>query len=312
MADFPLQENVSLSKYTTFKVGGLARYFIECKSIEQVKNVTSWAKEKALSIFVLADGSNVIVSEKGFDGLVMRIKIEFVKIKDNILEAGPATSMEELVNQTVDKELSGIEWAGGLPGSFAGAIRGNAGAFGGEIKDTISEVKSISLVTGKEIIRNNTQCKFGYRHSIYKELANEVIVSAKLKLNKGDRDELRKIADSRIEYRRQRHPLDLPNSGSIFKNTPVDNIPSDQLDQWKDNIKTDPFPVVPTAKIIADAGLQGMKIGGAQVSTKHSNYIVNLGGATGEDIYELIKKIKAVVYEKYGVELEVEPELLGF
>ena len=312
MSDFPLQENVSLSKYTTFKVGGLARYFIECKSIEQVKNVTSWAKEKALPIFVLADGSNVIVSEKGFDGLVMRIKIEFVKIKDNILEAGPATSMEELVNQTVDKELSGIEWAGGLPGSFAGAIRGNAGAFGGEIKDTISEVKSISRVTGKEIIRNNTQCKFGYRHSIYKELANEVIVSAKLKLNKGDRDELRKIADSRIEYRRQRHPLDLPNSGSIFKNTPVDNIPSDQLDQWKDNIKTDPFPVVPTAKIIAEAGLQGMKIGGAQVSTKHSNYIVNLGGATGEDIYELIKKIKAVVYEKYGVELEVEPELLGF
>ena len=312
MADFPLQENVSLSKYTTFKVGGLARYFTECKNVEQVKKVISWANKKTLSIFVLADGSNVIVSQKGFDGMVLRIKIKFVKIEGDILEAGPATSMEELVNQTIDKGLGGIEWAGGLPGSFAGTIRGNAGAFGGEIKDTISEVNSISLVNGKEITRNNTECKFGYRHSIYKELANEVIISAKLKLRAGDKNKLREIADSRIEYRRQRHPLEFPNSGSIFKNTPVENIPPDQLDQWKDNIKTDPFPVVPTAKIIADAGLQGLKIGGAQVSTKHSNYIVNLGEATGEDIYQLINKIKSVVYEKYGVELEVEPELLGF
>lgn len=312
MLNFPLQENISLAKYTTFKVGGSAKYFAVCENVNEVRDAISWANEKNLPIFVLADGSNVIASEKGFGGLVLRIAINYVSHEGNILDAGSAASMEELVNTSVDNGFSGIEWAGGLPGSFGGAIRGNAGAFGGEMKDVIKEVVSISLKNGKEITRDNKECGFEYRGSVYKEHPQEVIIYAKLDLKKGDKNKLREIADSRIKHRKEKHPLEFPNSGSIFKNTPVEKVPPDQLDQWKDNVKTDPFPVVPTAKIIADAGLQGMKVGGAEVSTKHSNYIVNTGNATGEDIQELINKIKTAIYEKYEIELEVEPELLGF
>ncbi|MEX2361593.1 MAG: UDP-N-acetylmuramate dehydrogenase, partial [Patescibacteria group bacterium] len=283
-----IAQNISLAELTTFKVGGPAKYFCVAKNAEDVIAAINWAKENNQPIFVLADGSNVIASENGFAGLVIRVGVDFLNTNMQVLEAGAATSMKRLVDVSVANGLAGLEWAGGLPGSFGGAIRGNAGAFGGEIKDTITSIKSISTVSGEIVERDNEQCQFSYRDSIFKRLNNEIIISAKLQLTPGDARELREIADSRIAYRQQKHPMEYPNSGSIFKNTPIENIPPDQLEQWQENIKNDPFPVVPTAKIIADSGLAGLKVGGAQLSTKHTNYIVNIGSATGEDIFELI------------------------
>ncbi len=312
MANIAFQENVPLADYTTFKVGGPARFFLEVKTIEEIRNAVAWAIEKGLPIFVLADGSNVIVSQKGFSGLVIKTSINGIKVADNRLIAGAATSMKIVVDCAVSAGMSGIEWAGGLPGSFGGAIRGNAGAFGGEIKDSAEEVVSISLTDGELRKRDNQACEFGYRESIFKKLGSEVIISAILRLKPGEKNQLRAIADDHIMFRQNRHPLDYPNSGSIFKNTPVEKVSEQWQEHFKDFIKTDPFPIVPTGKIIEDSGLKGRQVGGAQVSSKHANYIVNTGGATGEDIFELINQIKQTVREKFGIELEVEPELLGF
>ena len=312
MSELQVQENIILAEHTTFKFGGPARYFVAADSVEQVREALAWAKQRQLPIFILADGSNMIVSSRGFAGLVIRIRVDFITRNDQTIEAGAATSMERLVNESVANGLAGLEWAGGLPGSFGGAIRGNAGAFSGEIKDSITEVTSLVLETGELQVRSNQQCQFIYRGSIFKQKGDEVIISAKLGFRSGDPKELRAIADDHITYRAQRHPIEYPNSGSIFKNTPVEKVPPDQLDQWQGVIKNDPFPVVPTAKIIADAGLAGLSVGAAQLSTKHTNYIINTGNATGEEVMGLIEKIKTAVFQKYGIELEVEPELLGF
>lgn len=306
------QENVPLAAYTTFKVGGSARYFAVVKTIEELRAALSLAAEKNLPILIMAGGSNLIISSKGFDGLVIFVQFGGVKIEDDILTAGAAATMEKLVDSAISKSLAGLEWAGGLPGTFGGAIRGNAGAFGGEIKDAVARVTTVNFHTGALKNWTNNECQFGYRDSIFKQEPSEVIVLARLQLAHGDGAELRHIADEHIRYRQERHPLEYPNSGSIFKNVPVENVPPETRKIFEASVKTDPFPVIPTARIIADASLKGVRVGDAQVSEKHSNYIVNLGAATGEDIVALIKKVQNVVQEKFSIKLEVEPELVGF
>lgn len=307
-----LQENVPLAPYTTFNIGGPARYFVTVATIEELEEAIATAHTNGWPIFVLAGGSNLIISTQGFNGLVIKIAIGDHQSSGNELSAGAATPMSTLVDASITRGLGGIEWAGGLPGTFGGAIRGNAGAFGGEIKDSIESVTTINSQTGEQKTWTNVECQFGYRDSIFKRNPQEIIVSASLTLKPGDANELRQIADSRIQYRQEKHPLEYPNAGSVFKNTPVEAVPVAVLPTFQDSIKTDPFPVVPTAKIIADAGLAGTQVGKVQVSTKHTNYIVNLGNGTGEEIVELIEKVKFVVMEKFGITLEVEPELVGF
>lgn len=307
-----ISNNVSLAPYTTFKVGGPARRFVAVKSLTELHEALVRARHQHWPIFVLAGGSNLIVANSGFPGLVVLVQFGGIKIIAQKIIAGAATPMKVLVDASIAKGLAGLEWAGGLPGSFGGAIRGNAGAFGGEIKDTIDRVTSVNRHTGSIKHWNQTDCQFEYRGSLFKRQPDEIIIIATLQLRPGEQRQLRQTADSHISYRQQKHPLEYPNAGSIFKNTPVKKIPAPILKQWQDVIKVDPFPVVPTAKIIADAGLKGLRVGDAQLSEKHTNYVVNLGAATGEDIVAVIKKIQTVVQEKFGIELEIEPELVGF
>ncbi len=306
-----IKEHQSLAPLTTFHVGGPARYYAEVATLEELQEALNWGKEHSQKIFLLAGGSNVIVSSRGFAGLVINIQIDSHALAGHILTSGASTPMKILVDSSIAAGLAGLEWAGGLPGSFGGAIRGNAGCFGGEIKDVVLSVTSVDIKTGDRVTRNNFECQFNYRDSLFKRV-EEVIVSAQLQLKPGDVDGLREIADDHIRYRQQRHPMDLPNAGSIFKNTPVTRVPTKQLPQFKDSIKTDPFPVVPTAKVIALAGLQELRVGDAQISEKHTNYIVNLGNATGEQIVELISQVRTAVKKKFEIELEIEPELVGF
>lgn len=306
-----IQENVSLAPLTTFKVGGLARFFAVVRSVEELHGVLATARQNSWQILILADGSNLIISDDDFNGLVISIDINSWRLDGTTLTSGASTSMKELVDTSVEAGYSGLEWAGGLPGSFGGAIRGNAGCFGGEIKDSIVEVESVESVTLKKIVRSQDDCKFGYRDSIFK-ISSEVIIGAKLRLEPGDRVELRRIADDHIHYRQTHHPMKYPNSGSIFKNVPLEQVPKVHLPLFKDAIKNDPFPLVPTAKIIAVAGLKGWRVGDAQLSEKHSNYIVNLGQAKAADIVTLIEKIKTEIKSRYQIELEVEPQLVGF
>lgn len=307
-----VQENVSLADYTTFKVGGPARYFCSVKTIEELRFARDFANSKNCPIFVLGAGSNVIASTPGFDGLVIHINFNSIEVDGRVIRAGSGSQMYDLVDTTVTAGLAGLEWAGGLPGTFGGAIRGNAGAFKGEIKDTIQFVTAFSVVTGEIKIFDNPACEFEYRESYFKRHPVWVILNAELLLESGNIEQLRSIADEHIEFRKNRHPLEYPNAGSMFKNVAIETIPTATMELFKDFVKVDPFPVVPTGKIIQDAGLKGYQVGGAQVSEKHCNYIVNRGNASGEDIHQLVLEIKKQVHDNFGIKLETEPEFLGF
>ena len=307
-----IRNDLPLAPFTTFKVGGTARKFVKVSNIEELQQALEYSRQEKLPIFILAGGSNLIVSSKGFDGLVIKAEFSSQIISHYRIISGSGVTMAAIVSASIESGLSGLEWAGGLPGSLGGAVRGNAGAFGGEIKDIVESVVSVDLLSGKTIARNNRQCNFGYRTSIFKQKAGEIIVSVSLKLRQGDTIELKKIANSHITYRQDKHPMDMPSAGSVFKNIPVEGLVDDVKEKYKSFIKTDPFPVIPVAKIIADCGLAGRKIGGAQISEKHTNYIVNTGKTTPEDIVELIKEARRVVRKKFGIILEIEQELVGF
>jgi len=304
-----LQKNVSLKNYTTFKIGGPAKYFLIAKKREDLVGAIKIGKQFKLPIFVLGGGSNLLVSDKGFNGLVIKIELTglFLKSK-NIIESEGGVMMRDLVSMAIKSGLAGLEWAGGLPGTFGGAIRGNAGAFGGEMKDSVAFVETLdSKLNFKKL--SLKQCQFLYRSSVFKK-KNWMVVSATVKLKNGDKKALLKIANSRIKYRQEKHPLEFPNAGSVFKNVPVKKLAKKFQIEFNDRIKQDPFPIVPTAWFIIGAGLTGKKIGRAQISKKHSNYIVNLGGAKAHDVVSLIEFVKKTVKKKYGVLLEQEVQLL--
>lgn len=304
--EFPqIKKNVLMSEYTTFKIGGPAEYFLVAKNREEVITAINIAKKYGLPIFILGGGSNLLVSDKGVKGLVIKInhnEIEYVK--EGMIKAGAGVELKKLVNFSIKKSLAGLEWAGGLPGTFGGAIRGNAGAFGGETKDSILEVevldKNLTLRTF-----SHKQSKFSYRSSIFKE-RGWTIISATIQLKKGDRKSLQKIANSRISYRKERHPMEYPNAGSIFKNVDLKKFSPKLKNSLLHIVKKDPFPVVPTAYLISEAGLRGIKIGKAQISEKHPNFMVNLGGAKQKDVLKLIDLVKKKIEQKYKIDLETE------
>ncbi|MEK7202487.1 MAG: UDP-N-acetylmuramate dehydrogenase [Patescibacteria group bacterium] len=307
-----IEENVPLAPLTTFKIGGPAKYFTEVKTEAELLKALELARKNSWPIFILAGGSNLIVSDNGFDGLVINLELgtSDLELDNGQLVASASVSMERLVNESIASGLAGLEWAGGLPGSFGGAVRGNAGCFGAEMKDIVTSVTSINIETGDKITRSHDDCQFEYRGSYYK-YHPEIIVSATVQLQPGDKTELRRIADEHIQYRLARQPLEYPNAGSIFKNIPLELVPKEHLPLFADAIKDDPFPIVPTAKIIAVAGLKGMRVGDAQLSMKHSNYIVNLGQATSDDVAELIKQIQLSIKSSYQIDLEVEPQFVA-
>lgn len=308
-----IQENISLKDYTTFKLGGKAKYFAIAKTINDIQQAVQFAKDKKLKVFILAGGSNLIVSDDGFDGLVIKIDIAGIRFRGDKVTVGAGTVIEQLVNECNKRGLAGLEWAGGLPGTVGGAARGNAGAFGGEIKDCVLEVRSLELEDTKSQIikRNNSQCLFSYRSSIFKH-NNEIILEVELQLKKADSQMLQATAQEHRHYRQEKHPIEFGCAGSIFKNIPIKNVSAEVKEQFKDVIKTDPLPVIPTAAVIDRVGLTGHKVGDAQISEKHPNYIINLGNAKAEDVIELIELEVKTIREKYGVSLEVEPQLLGF
>lgn len=309
-----IQKDVSLKDFSNYKIGGLAKYFFKISNIDElVEGLKEWGgNSKESTVFVLGAGTNLLIDDRGFGGLVIHPKIKFIKKQDSFLRVGAGVLLEDLLNYCSKNSLSGLEWAGGLPGTLGGAIRGNAGAFRGEIKDNIVEVTSLDIKTQKNKKRSNAQCDFRYRSSIFKkgEGENEIIISAKLKLKNGDKNLIREKINEKINYRKSRHPLEYPNIGSIFKNIPVGKVPKKLLEQLKDSIKNDPFPLLPTAKLLAVAGLKGKRVGGAMVSSKHPNFIVNFNNATFEDVKTLIEQIKEIIKEKYAIELEEEITIL--
>jgi UDP-N-acetylmuramate dehydrogenase len=319
------KEGVMLSKFSHYKIGGPARFFFEAKTEKEIVWAIKEAKKRRLPVFILGSGTNLLIGDEGFGGLVLRVEDKDITIKKEAVTVGAGALMADLLDKTTAKSLSGLEWAGGLPGTVGGAVRGNAGCFGGEIKDSIVSVRSFDIKKMKIVTRTGRQCVFAYRHSIFKKKnGTEIILSATFSLQKGNKKEIAKVVKSRIKYRKDHHPLEYPNIGSIFKNVSLDTIHARGGRKYKKalsesalafrgahfSVKTDPFPVIATGKLIGEAGLRGVSFGGAMISPKHPNFIVNTLGAASTDVKNLITLAKAEVRKKFGIRLEEEVQLL--
>ena len=315
------QENIILSQYSNYKIGGPARYFVAVKTAEEVIAAAAEARRLSAPIFVLGGGTNLLISDTGFQGLVMRAEFNALSLEiGNRVRVGAGVLMKELVQFCIDNSLSGMEWAGGLPGTVGGAVWGNAGAFKGEMKDSLITAESVDITHSagsgqagepKKIMRTNAECQFGYRNSIFKmntaRGVTEVITELVFQFASGDQKAIAVSTQEKIDYRVAKQPLDYPNIGSIFKNTDISKVPAETLKRFEAKIKNDPFPVLPTAVLNDAAGLKGRAVGGAMVSPKHPNFIINsTGSATAADVKALMDIVRAEIKKQFGVELEQE------
>jgi len=359
-----VRRNASLKDLTSFHIGGPADYLCEVQNIEDIKEALRIARENSVPFFVLGGGTNMLISDGGFHGVVIKPKFDFIENSPGGVKVGAGVLMNDLLDFCSREGLSGLEWAGGLPGTLGGAIRGNAGCFGGEIKDAVQEVMSFDTEGGKIVRRNNKECEFAYRNSVFKSSGGplpsrlglrshsgeggsglrhreggppprrsglrhreggppprrsglrhrkggrEIILEAVLRLEKGNRGAIAKAIEEKMAYRTSRYPLEYPSAGSMFKNVDIKAAPRATVEFAKAKIKNDPFPVIPVAYLISEAGLKGRMVGGAVVSTKHPNFIVNTGQATAEDGRDLEKIVKREVARRFGVELEEEISIL--
>lgn len=306
-----IQENVPLAEHSNYRIGGPARFFCEATNEEDIRGAVMFAREQRVPLFVMGGGTNLLIADEGFKGLVLKPALMQLGVDGQTMTVGAGMMVSDMLKFTIEHSLSGLEWAGGLPGTVGGAIRGDAGAFRGEIKDRIVSVESFDVETLEAIRRGNAECKFGYRSSVFKEKnGREIVLRATLNMDKGDAQKIAAGVQNKINYRLERHPMEYPNIGSTFKNVDLELVPKIWRDAFAKVIKVDPFPVVPTAFLISEAGLRGTQHGGAMVSPKHPNFIVNLGGATAADVKFLIATVKEKVFEKYAIRLEEEIQLV--
>ena len=288
-----IQSNVSLKKYSTFRIGGIAKYFFEAETKEDLISVVKLAKEFKIPFYIIGEGSKLLISDNGFNGLIIKTKNQKFKVERDEIEMEAGLLMNQLVQITLKESLTGVEWLAGIPGTIGGAIRGNAGAVKSSIEDVILSVNVFDTEKEEEIVLSKEECSFDYRSSIFKKSPNLVILSCRIGLKKGNQKEIKKEMDKYFIHRRKYHPLQYTSVGCIFKNP---------------KLKTG--QEVPAWKVIADCDLAGKRIGNVKVSEKHSNFIVNLGEGKAKEVKELIQIIKDTVKEKMGIEIEEEVQCL--
>lgn len=276
-----IKKNVLLKNYTTFKIGGPAKYFCQTKTKEELIKAIQWAKKEKLPFFILGGGSNLLVSDKGYRGVVIKIQNSKFKIqnskKEIFCEAG--IPLAKLVP-------FGLEWAVGIPGTVGGAIYGNAGSFGKSMRDVVKEVEVFDTETEEIKIFKKKDCQFSYRDSLFKKNKHLIILSAKIKKRKSNPQKIKKYLD----YKKKTQPLNFPSAGSIFKNP--QGFSAGQL--------------------IEKCNLKGKRMGNVKISEKHANFIVNLGNGKAKDVKKLINLIKKQVRNQFGIILEEEIQYLGF
>lgn len=306
-----IQRAVPLKKYTTFRIGGLAEYFCAVKTTDELIEVSAFAKAKKLPFFILGGGSNLLVSDKGFGGLVIKIENCKLKIENSCIIADAGISLGKLVNAAANASLSGLEWATGIPGAtVGGAIRGNAGAFQAEMKDIVQMVETVNSKDLKIKKFNHRDCHFSYRSSIFKKNPNLIIISAELNFKKEKEDKVKEKSRKILNYRKLHHPSQF-SAGSIFKNLQF-TVHSFQklVKKYPEFKQFKKRGDIPAAFLISECGLKGKKFGRAEISEKHPNFIINLGGAKASDVLALINLVKKSVKQKYQINLEEEIQLL--
>ncbi len=306
-----VQENIPLAPFSTFKIGGPAKYFAAVTSDAEVVEALQYAKEHQLRVFVLGGGSNVLFADRGFDGLVMQLGNRDIAVEDTLVTAGAGAKLSEVIDCAIGHSLAGMEHMAGIPGSVGGAVRGNAGAFGVEIGSLVTQVTFIDTETMEVHTIEKDACEFSYRQSVFKKNPKWLVLSVKLMLANGDQNSLRHIAEETIATRESKHPQQVACAGSFFMNPTVTD--EKVLDEFfHDTGVRARMQVLPAGWLIDHAGLRGKKVGGAQVSDIHPNYLLNTGTATAEDVLILSSLIKQRVRTQFGVQLKEEPQLVGF
>lgn len=279
--------NEPMSKHTSFKIGGPAEIFVKINNVEELKLIIKISKQAEVPITVVGNGSNLLVSDDGIRGIVLKIEFDKIEIEESgKLKVGSGVKLAFLAQKCLKEKLEGFEFASGIPGTIGGTIRMNAGAHGSEMKDI---VKKITCMTrdGKIQVISNEEAKFEYRNSIFSQ-NDYIILEAEIQLRKGNPEEIRSKMDEYATYRKEKQPIEYPSAGSTFK-------------RGNDFI---------TAKLIDECGLKGYQIGGAQVSEKHAGFIINKENATAEDVKQLMKYVEEQVYNKFGKKIEPEIEII--
>lgn len=277
-------ENVPMKDHTSFKIGGNADFFVTAKTVDELKAVISLCRENDVPYMIIGNGSNLLISDAGVKGVVIRLEGEFknITVDGDEITAGAGASLTKLCLDAYKASLTGLEFGYGIPGSVGGAAYMNAGAYGGEMKDVIVSCTQLDKDLNVGTF-NIDELDLSYRHSAYMK-GEYIILSVKFRLNKGDSTAIKAHMDLFMQKRMDKQPLDYPSAGSVFKR------PEGAF----------------AAALIEQCGLKGRSVGGAQVSEKHAGFIVNTGGATCQDVLDLVKIIQGEVKEKTGYELHRE------
>ena len=303
-----IKENIPLAPLTTFEIGGTARYMTEARKDDDIREATRWAKEKNVRLVVLAGGSNVLVPDEGLDALVVRLVGNLYSVSDGVVDAWAGTNLLVLVRALGAQGYGGWEKLAGIPGTIGGAVRGNAGAFGPEIKDFVTSVRALNMETGAVRDFTNAECDFSYRHSFFKDNPKWVVLRVVARLQSVEPAESAKRAEETIAERERRHLQNVKAAGSFFMNPKAPPAIVAMFEKEK-KVKSREGRV-PAGWLIEKAGMKGATVGGAIASLQHPNYLVNQGGATSHDVCNLAQIIKLEVENQFGVELAEEAAIL--
>ena len=279
-----------MASHTTFRIGGLADCFVQLENTEQLIKVQKYLSQVGVPFFILGNGSNLLVSDAGFRGVILQIgpKMSKVTVEGNVIVAQAGASMAQIARTAMEHELAGMEFASGIPGTIGGGVVMNAGAYGGELSQIVTQVNVVNS-EGEIMELDNETMEFGYRTSTIRNnpfTVTEVI----LRLEKGDRQQIRERMEELAARRREKQPLEYPSAGSTFKR------PAGYY----------------AGQLIMEAGLRGFQCGGAKVSDKHCGFVINTGNATAEDVRTLIREIQTRVKDQFNVNLETEVLFLGW
>lgn len=300
-----VKANEPMSKHTTFKIGGPVDYFLTVDSTDNLVEALRFLDGEGVPYFILGGGSNMLVHDEGFRGVAIKINNKQLTINNDIVEADAGCSTVEVAQKSIAAGLTGFEWGVGVPGTIGGAVRGNAGAMGGDMKMAVEKVE---IYRDNEIVEiTNTECEFGYRDSVFKH-QSDIILRVYLRLKKTEDVSGMKQAMDNLMYRNKTQPQGYSSMGCVFKNVDVKNheILNGKMvpDQFTKSGK------ISAGWLIDQSGMKGVKVGNAQVSERHGNFIVNLGGATAQDVLSLIEQVKEKVYDTSGIEIEEEIQII--
>lgn len=278
-----------MSRHTTFRIGGPAKYFLCPHSVEEVQKILEFCRESGLDYFVLGNGSNLLVSDRGYDGVVIQLYRNFseITVEETKMRIQAGALLSSVARKALEAELTGFEFAGGIPGTLGGGAVMNAGAYGGELKDVLTEV-TVLTKEGQVLTLQADELQMGYRTSIIKT-AGYIVLEAVIALRKGNPETILGRMRELTQLRTSKQPLEYPSAGSTFKR------PEGYF----------------AGKLIMDAGLRGYQVGGAQVAEKHCGFVINRGDATAEDVVQLMRDVVQKVQEEFGVTLEPEIKFLG-